>query len=178
METTIRYAFHWAHCSLAFATQRVQWFFNFYISPRISTSLQTVGVWDDSNKSCISTVSENLSSVWVKQVELRMLKLWSSARLLIGYFLAYLSFLPSIHMFRQKRRKNGSESVPPEARLWWLLYGKPGVSTTGIIDPRFITRYSWYSQSYPVCLLAFLASHGQLWVHQMFIGLRLWYSPW
>ncbi|KAJ5556105.1 hypothetical protein N7494_000020 [Penicillium frequentans] len=45
--------------------------------------------------------------------------------LLIGYFLAYLSFLPSIHMFRQKRRKNGSESVPPEARLWWLLYVIP-----------------------------------------------------
>lgn len=46
------------------------------------------------------------------------------SRLLIGYFLAYLSFLPSIHMFRQRRRKHGSESVSPEARLWWLLYGK------------------------------------------------------
>jgi hypothetical protein len=46
------------------------------------------------------------------------------ARLIIGYFLAYLSFLPSIHMFRQRRRKNGSDSVPPEARLWWLLYGE------------------------------------------------------
>ena len=45
-------------------------------------------------------------------------------RLLVGYFLAYLSFLPSIHMFRQRRRKHGSESVPPESRLWWLLYGK------------------------------------------------------
>jgi hypothetical protein len=42
--------------------------------------------------------------------------------LLIGYFLAYLSFLPSIHMFRQKRRKHGTKSVPPEARLWWLLF--------------------------------------------------------
>ncbi|KAJ5794741.1 hypothetical protein N7457_001340 [Penicillium paradoxum] len=45
--------------------------------------------------------------------------------LLIGYFIAYFSFLPSIHMFRQRRRKNGSESVPPEARLWWLLYVIP-----------------------------------------------------
>jgi MFS family permease len=45
-------------------------------------------------------------------------------RLIIGYFLAYLSFLPSIHMFRQRRRKHGSESVSPEARLWWLLYGE------------------------------------------------------
>ncbi|CAG7971931.1 unnamed protein product [Penicillium salamii] len=45
--------------------------------------------------------------------------------LIIGYFLAYLSFLPSIHMFRQRRRKNGSESVTPEARLWWLLYVIP-----------------------------------------------------
>lgn len=46
------------------------------------------------------------------------------SRLLVGYFLAYLSFLPSIHMFRQRRRKYGSDSVSPEARLWWLLYGK------------------------------------------------------
>ncbi|KAJ5641722.1 hypothetical protein N7490_005722 [Penicillium lividum] len=48
--------------------------------------------------------------------------------LLIGYFLAYLSFLPSIHMFRQRRRKLGSESVSPEKRLWWLLYGQWGFS--------------------------------------------------
>ncbi|KAJ5963144.1 hypothetical protein N7481_013449 [Penicillium waksmanii] len=45
--------------------------------------------------------------------------------LLIGYIIAYLSFLPSIHMFRQRRRKYGSESVSPEARLWWLLYVIP-----------------------------------------------------
>lgn len=43
--------------------------------------------------------------------------------LLVGYFLAYLSFLPSIHMFRKRRRKFGSESVTPEKRLWWLLFG-------------------------------------------------------
>ena len=27
-------------------------------------------------------------------------------------------------MFRKKRRKFGSDSVQPEARLWWLLYGE------------------------------------------------------
>ncbi|KAI1338597.1 MFS general substrate transporter [Xylariaceae sp. FL0016] len=42
--------------------------------------------------------------------------------LLVGYVLAYLSFLLSIHMFRQRRRKHGSDSVSPEARLWWLRY--------------------------------------------------------
>ncbi|KAJ6069483.1 hypothetical protein N7499_011370 [Penicillium canescens] len=47
--------------------------------------------------------------------------------LIVGYFLAYLSFLPSIHMFRQRRRKNGSDSVSPEARLWWLLYVIPSL---------------------------------------------------
>jgi len=40
----------------------------------------------------------------------------------VGYVLAYFSFLPSIHYFRQKRRQFGSKSVPPEARLWWLRY--------------------------------------------------------
>ncbi|KAI9928685.1 hypothetical protein MW887_001902 [Aspergillus wentii] len=30
--------------------------------------------------------------------------------LLIGYFMAYISFLPSIHMFRKRRRKNGPDS--------------------------------------------------------------------
>jgi hypothetical protein len=44
-------------------------------------------------------------------------------RLLIGYFLSYLSFLPSIHYFRVKRRKYGSDAVSPEKRLWWLLFG-------------------------------------------------------
>src|SRR3954451_2756825 len=54
-------------------------------------------------------------------------------RLIIGYFLAYLSFLPSIHMFRQRRRKHGSESVSPEARLWWLLYGESRLPITKAI---------------------------------------------
>lgn len=39
-------------------------------------------------------------------------------------------------MFRQRRRKNGSESVTPEARLWWLLYGKlrlPIIRTIGLL---------------------------------------------
>ncbi|ORX40311.1 MFS multidrug transporter [Kockovaella imperatae] len=42
--------------------------------------------------------------------------------LLVGYFLSYLSFLPSIHYFRQKRRRYGSKAVSPEKRLWWLLF--------------------------------------------------------
>ena len=45
-------------------------------------------------------------------------------RLLVGYIIAYLSFLPSIHKFRKRRREHGSDSVSPEARLWWLRYGK------------------------------------------------------
>lgn len=44
------------------------------------------------------------------------------SRLLIAYVLAWLSYLPSIHHFRKMRRKNGRLSVPPEARLWWLLF--------------------------------------------------------
>jgi MFS family permease len=61
-------------------------------------------------------------------------------RLIIGYFLAYLSFLPSIHMFRQRRRKHGSESVSPEARLWWLLYGESRLPITKAICLSVLTN--------------------------------------
>ncbi|KAF2397286.1 MFS general substrate transporter, partial [Trichodelitschia bisporula] len=44
--------------------------------------------------------------------------------LLIGYFLSYLSYLPSIHRFRGIRRKDPG-ALQPEARLWWLLYLAP-----------------------------------------------------
>ena len=44
--------------------------------------------------------------------------------LLIGYFLSYLSYLPSIHRFRGIRRKDPN-ALEPEARLWWLLYLAP-----------------------------------------------------
>ena len=36
-------------------------------------------------------------------------------------------------MFRQRRRKHGSESVLPEARLWWLLYGQRSHLNTFIV---------------------------------------------
>ena len=58
--------------------------------------------------------------------------------LLVGYFLAYLSFLPSIHMFRQRRRRNGSTSVEPEARLWWLLY-------VILLEPIGLFGFAWTS---------------------------------
>lgn len=43
---------------------------------------------------------------------------------LIGYFLAYISYMPSIIRFRRKRKQNLG-SVAPEARLWWLLFLAP-----------------------------------------------------
>ena len=44
--------------------------------------------------------------------------------ILLGYIISYLSYLPSIHYFRGKRRRDPS-SVKPEARLWWLLFLAP-----------------------------------------------------
>jgi hypothetical protein len=41
--------------------------------------------------------------------------------LLVGYLIAYLSFLPWIHRQIQVRRKN-PDALQPEARLYWLLY--------------------------------------------------------
>ncbi|KAF2263857.1 MFS general substrate transporter [Lojkania enalia] len=51
--------------------------------------------------------------------------------LLIGYFLAYLSYLPSIHHFRGRRRREGGHAVAPEVRLWWLLFLAP-LETIGL----------------------------------------------
>jgi len=50
--------------------------------------------------------------------------------ILIGYFLAYASYLPSIITFRRRRRQNPG-SVAPEARLWWLLFLAP-LETIGL----------------------------------------------
>jgi len=50
--------------------------------------------------------------------------------LLVGYILAYLSYLPSIHRFRGIRRKDPGR-LKPEARLWWLLFLAP-LETIGL----------------------------------------------
>ena len=63
-------------------------------------------------------------------------------RLLIGYFLAYLSYLPSIHYFRNKRRTQGSDSVSPEARLWWLRY-------VILLEPIGLIGFAWTSLGPP-----------------------------
>ncbi|KAF2446434.1 MFS general substrate transporter [Karstenula rhodostoma CBS 690.94] len=49
--------------------------------------------------------------------------------ILIGYFLSYFSYLPSIHHFRGKRRKG--IPLEPEVRLWWLLFLAP-LETIGL----------------------------------------------
>lgn len=41
----------------------------------------------------------------------------------VGYLIAYLSFFPTIHRHRVIRRKD-PDALQPEARLWWLLWGK------------------------------------------------------
>lgn len=41
-------------------------------------------------------------------------------------------------MFRQRRRKHGSASVPPEARLWWLRY-------VILLEPIGLIGFAWTS---------------------------------
>jgi hypothetical protein len=50
--------------------------------------------------------------------------------ILLSYFLAYASYMPSIIRFRKKRRQDPG-SVTPEARLWWLLFLAP-LETIGL----------------------------------------------
>lgn len=70
-------------------------------------------------------------------------------RILIGYFLSYLSYLPSIHHFRGKRR-NGV-LLKPEVRLWWLLFLAP-LETIGLFG------FAWTSLG---------PSHGIPWIAPM-----------
>ncbi|KAJ5662104.1 uncharacterized protein N7477_009720 [Penicillium maclennaniae] len=121
--------------------------------------------------------------------------------LLIGYFIAYLSFLPSIHMFRQRRRKYGSESVSPEARLWWLLYVIPclpiglfGFAWTSLGPPRVhwiapmiftlvigIANYSIYQSSIDYTVAAYgeyaaSATAGNDFARDFLAGIAAMYS--
>ncbi|KAJ5770714.1 uncharacterized protein N7511_002765 [Penicillium nucicola] len=114
--------------------------------------------------------------------------------LIIGYGIAYLSFLPSIHMFRQRRRKNGSESVPPEARLWWLLYGLFGFAWTTLGPPNVhwiapmiftmvigIANYSIYQSSIDYTIAAYgeyaaSATGGNDFARDFLAGIAAMYS--
>lgn len=69
-------------------------------------------------------------------------------RLLAGYFIAYLSFLPFIHNLRQKRKRFGSKSVLPEKRLWWCELADQHFSSTllSTISSTFrhLVRADWF----------------------------------
>lgn len=45
--------------------------------------------------------------------------------ILIGYFIAWASFLPVFYHDNANRRRFGSDIYPPERRLWWLLFTAP-----------------------------------------------------
>ncbi|OCK76003.1 MFS general substrate transporter [Lepidopterella palustris CBS 459.81] len=48
--------------------------------------------------------------------------------LLVGYFIAYFSFMPVFHKHRSIMRNRGTNALAPEARLWWLLFTAPLLS--------------------------------------------------
>ena len=45
--------------------------------------------------------------------------------ILIGYVIAWLSFLPVFYHDNKQRKRFGSEVYAPERRLWWLLFTAP-----------------------------------------------------
>ncbi|KAI0016089.1 polyamine transporter 4 [Xylariomycetidae sp. FL0641] len=95
--------------------------------------------------SAVSGFSDNLIFIFLQGFQ-PVYKQWGFAilryRLLVGYIIAYLSFLPSIHWFRQRRRKHGSDSVSPEARLWWLRY-------VILLEPIGLIGFAWTSLGPP-----------------------------
>ena len=62
--------------------------------------------------------------------------------ILLGYILAYSSFLPFIHRDRQIRRKD-PDALQPERRLYWLLYLAPCL-TVGLFG------FAWTSLGPPL----------------------------
>jgi hypothetical protein len=43
---------------------------------------------------------------------------------MIGYFIAYFSFVPFIRRDIKIRETKGSDALAPESRLYWLLWRK------------------------------------------------------
>ncbi|KAF2638915.1 polyamine transporter 4 [Massarina eburnea CBS 473.64] len=75
--------------------------------------------------------------------------------ILIGYVISYLSYLPSIHHFRGKRRKG--VKLSPEVRLWWLLFLAP-LETIGLFG------FGWTSLG---------PDHGVPWIAPMLFSVLI-----
>lgn len=46
-----------------------------------------------------------------------------TCRILLGYFIAYATYIPAIMKFRREQRRDPM-GTQPEGRLWWLLWSK------------------------------------------------------
>jgi len=64
--------------------------------------------------------------------------------LLVGYFIAYISFIPAIKRnVQQRKSKPDDEKVQFESRLWWLLYTAPCL-------PIGLIGFAWTSGGPPI----------------------------
>lgn len=64
--------------------------------------------------------------------------------ILIGYFIAWASFIPAIRRnIRERREKPDDETAQYESRLWWLLYTAPCL-------PIGLFIFAWTTQGPPV----------------------------
>lgn len=62
----------------------------------------------------------------------------------VGYFVAYLSFIPVIrHNVKQRRDNPDDERIQYESRLWWLLYTAPCL-------PLGLIGFAWTSGGPPI----------------------------
>ncbi|KAK4971920.1 hypothetical protein LTR66_011365 [Elasticomyces elasticus] len=60
----------------------------------------------------------------------------------VGYVIAYFSFMPFFRRDRRARQLKGADAVPPERRLYWLLYTAP-LLTLGLLG------FAWTSVGPP-----------------------------
>ncbi|EAL93549.1 MFS multidrug transporter, putative [Aspergillus fumigatus A1163] len=64
--------------------------------------------------------------------------------ILVGYFIAWISFIPAIKRnIKERRAKPQDERAQYESRLWWLLYTAPCL-------PIGLIGFAWTSQGPPV----------------------------
>ncbi|MCJ1273131.1 hypothetical protein MMC21_000920 [Puttea exsequens] len=64
--------------------------------------------------------------------------------ILVGYLIAYISFIPAIARNKKERANNpGDEKAQYESRLWWLLYTAPAL-------PLGLIGFAWTSGGPPI----------------------------
>ena len=113
--------------------------FEMFVREPIVLSMSLLSGFSDA---LIFTFLESFQSVY-DQWQFSTLELgWTFIPIIVGYLIAYVSYFPWIAKDRKAMREGGPDAVPPERRLWWLLFLAP-LETIGLFG------FAWCSLGPP-----------------------------